>query len=178
MIYVNIPYCPKEKGQNIGFAYNTFMGLLGEDDWACFLDHDAMFTTINWYHQLEDIIKKHPNIGLFSCMTNRIGNFPQKLQNIDENNHDMKYHRLIGKQLQDTYYDQVRTEHLHHLISGVMVFISKKSWEVVGGFMNGFLGVDNDIHQKCINHNIQVGIMNGVYTYHWYRGDGNLTHLK
>ena len=178
MIHTYIPYAPKEKDQNLGWAYNNFMEIIGDDDWVCFLDHDAMFTTKHWYHQLTDVVNKYPDIGVFSCMTNRIGNYPQKLQGINDNNHDIKYHRLIGKELYDTCYDEIVTEHLHHLISGVIILISKKTWNTVGGFKDGFLGVDNDIHRKCINHNIPVGIMSGVYTYHWYRGDGDVSHLK
>lgn len=41
------PICPEESGNNLGAAYNTFTSLLGDDDWACFIDHDAMFTTGN-----------------------------------------------------------------------------------------------------------------------------------
>ena len=178
MIHTYIPYCPKEKDQNLGWAYNNFMEVVDEDDWVCFLDHDAMFTTKYWYHQLNDIINKHPQVGVFSCMTNRIGNYPQKQQGIDNNNHDIKYHRSIGKEIHDTHYDKIITDHQNHLISGVIILINKKTWKSIGGFCDGFLGVDNDIHKKCIKHNIPVGIMKGVYTYHWYRGDGDISHLR
>jgi len=177
MIYTHIPYCPKDRGKDIGFSYNNFMKLLGEDDWACFLDHDAMFTTKDWYHQLQDIIDTNPEVGLFSAMTNRIGNMPQKLIGINSENHDIKYHREIGKKLQQMYYSSLQLEHGNWRISGVVILISKQIWKTVGGFKSGFLSVDNDIHNKCIEHNIPVGIMNGVYVYHWYRGDGDTSHL-
>ena len=180
MIYVNIPYCPKEKGQDLGMAYNSFMEIIGEDDWACFLDHDAMFTTNNWYHQLEDIIEKHSDVGLFTCVMNRVGNPMQKIVGIDENNHDVAFHRRIGKSFQEKYYTDVRVESKLNgwLVSGVLILLSKKAWKKSGGFKSGFLSVDNDIHQKCIKNNIKVGIMNGVYVYHWYTADGNVSHLK
>lgn len=176
MIHTYIPYTPKELGNNLGWSYNNFMELLPENDWACFLDHDATFTTRYWYHQLEDIIKKHPDVGLYTCLTNRIGNFQQLVSGVDKENHDIKYHRQIGKQLQDDYYNDVFS--ITNPLSGVIILISKKTWKTVGGFIDGFLGVDNDIHKKCLDNNIKVGLMGGVYVYHWYRGDGDTSHLK
>lgn len=178
MIHTYIPYCPKEKEQDLGFAYNNFMEMLSDDDWACFLDHDAMFTTNNWYHQLTDIIDTHPSVGVFSCVTNRIGNIPQRIQGIDRDNHDIRYHRMIGKELQSKYYSDLRLDHDYHRISGIVILIKKSVWHKIGKFKSGFLSVDNDIHNKCIQYNIPVGIMNGVYVYHWYRGDGDESHLR
>ena len=58
MIYTNIPYAPAECDGNIGCAYNKFMELLpNDDDWACFLDHDAIFTPATWYKQLNALIQ-------------------------------------------------------------------------------------------------------------------------
>jgi len=179
MIHTYIPYTPKELGNNLGWAYNNFMELLPENDWACFLDHDATFTTRYWYHQLEDIIKKHPDVGLYTCLTNRIGNFQQLIEGVDKENHDIKYHRQIGKQIQDSYYDTILDlNNPNHLLSGVVILISKKTWKNIGGFIDGFLRVDNNIHKKCLDNNIKVGLMGGVYVYHWYRGDGDVSHLK
>jgi len=179
MIHTHIPYTPKEKGNNLGWAYNNFMELLPEDDWACFLDHDATFTTRYWYHQLQNIIKQNKNIGLYTCLTNRIGQHKQLVKGVDKENHDIRYHRKIGNTLQKEYYDTVlEFNNPNQPLSGVVILISKKTWKQVGGFKDGFLGVDNDIHKKCLDNKIQVGLMAGVYVYHWYRGDGDLTHLE
>ena len=108
MIHTYIPYSPKDNAYNLGWAYNNFMTLVPDDDWVLFLDHDATFTTKYWYYQLNDIIQKHPNYGAFTCFTNRIGNSScQKIKGIDTENHDIKYHRAIGKQLSENYYDEV-----------------------------------------------------------------------
>jgi cellulose synthase/poly-beta-1,6-N-acetylglucosamine synthase-like glycosyltransferase len=179
MIHTYIPYAPKELGNNLGWAYNKFMELVPEEDWVCFLDHDAVFTTRYWYYQLGDIIKKHQDVGLYTCVTNRIGQSYQIVDGINKDNHDIKYHRLIGNQLQNEHYDTILDlNNKHHLLSGVVILISKKTWMNVGGFSDGFLGVDNNIHRKCIDNNIKVGLMRGVYVYHWYRGDGDISHLK
>ena len=93
MIYTSIAYAPKEQSENLGWAYRKFMSMVDdENDWVCFLDHDAMFTTHTWFSQLEDIINKHNDYGLFTCMTNRVGNGYQIPKGIDRFNHNITYH--------------------------------------------------------------------------------------
>lgn len=177
MIYTYIPYAPKSKKMDLGWAYNNFMNLVNDDDWVLFLDHDVLLTTTNWFTQIEDIVEKNPEYGVFTCLTNRIGQSVQKLKGVDSDNHDMKYHRKIGKDLQKNKYDEV-TEFPNKLLSGFFILIKKEIWKKIGGFSEGyFLGVDNKLHKDCIENNIKVGLMNGVYVYHWYRGDGDKTHL-
>jgi GT2 family glycosyltransferase len=168
MIYTFIPYIPKNEEQHLGVIYNRYMELIGDDDWACIIDHDAMFTVKDWYIQLEDIIEKNPQFGLFTCYTNRIGSPYQVIKDL-EKTHDIIYHRKIGKEIQSLYYDEV--DLLKQPLSGVIILISKKTWKTVGGFdvKRKIFGVDNDIHKRCKENNIKVGIMKGVFVYHWYR---------
>jgi glycosyltransferase involved in cell wall biosynthesis len=49
MIHTMVPFAPD---MNLGAAYNRAMSLIHEDDWACFCDHDMMFTTRYWHAQL------------------------------------------------------------------------------------------------------------------------------
>jgi hypothetical protein len=71
MIHTYIPYAPSSINKNIGAVYNGFMNMISDDDWACFLDHDAMFTTLDWYKQLEDIVENlsssHPDARLLTA---------------------------------------------------------------------------------------------------------------
>ncbi len=73
MIVTLIPYCRISEGQNLGFAYNELMGRLREDDWACFIDHDACFTTRDWYVQLEEITARLTEPCVLTATTNRVG---------------------------------------------------------------------------------------------------------
>ena len=57
------------------------------------------------------------------------------------------------------------------LMSGVVILLSKKTWALLGGFPDGFLGVDNAIHQAARDQDCRVYLMEGVYVYHWYRAD-------
>ena len=131
-----------------------------------------------WYNQLEDIIKKNTDYGLFSSFMNRVGQPFQIPNGIDRNNHDMRYHRNVGKELQNINYDNVIQFPNNAPLSGVVILISKKTWKDIGGFKEGFLGVDNTLHRDCINNNIKVGLMLGFYVYHWYRADGDMSHIN
>jgi GT2 family glycosyltransferase len=175
MIHTYIPYAPSSINKNIGAVYNGFMNMISDDDWACFLDHDAMFTTLDWYKQLEDIIAglsdSHQDACLLTACTNRIGNPEQLVQGIDPQNHDIYYHRKIGKQRQVEYGSALRE--CETVMSGVVILISKEVWKQTDGFCDGFLGVDNDIDRKIRALGYKSYIMDGVYCYHWYRADGN-----
>lgn len=176
-IHTNIPY---RLDSNLGRAYNDFMKKVPENEWALFLDHDAMFTTKYWYRNLHEVIDNNKNYGLFYGMTNRIYPKNQKFKDVSESNHDIRYHRQIGISAWNTYGSNVNdvSNSNKGFQSGVIILINKSTWNKVGGFVDGFLGVDNDIHKKCIDNNIKVGIMKGIYVYHWYRGDGDTSHLK
>lgn len=179
MIHTYIPYAPKDHELDLGWAYNNFMEMVADDDWVLFLDHDATFTTKYWYHQVTDIIKNNPEYGAFTCVTNRIGDSSfQKVEGVDQNNHDIKYHRQIGKYLHETHYDQTILYPTPYHLSGVIILVSKETWKEIGGFTYGFLGVDNVFHKRCREFGIPVGLCQGLYVYHWYRGNGDKEHLQ
>lgn len=200
MIYTFIPYSKNQDKPNLGEAYNSFMSLLpNDDDWACFIDHDAMFTTYNWFKQLTEIISKYPNAGCFTAMTNRVGNPYQVLNSqleiieqceigerrkkhlelleLNHSNHDIKYHRKIGEELYKNKNCVVSEIDSKHLLSGVLLLVNKKVWKEIP-FREGFLDVDNFFHKDCIQKGYKVYLIEGVYVYHWYRGNGDSTHLK
>ena len=58
-----------------------------------------------------------------------------------------------------------------HCISGVVMLIKKSVWRKAGGFKSGFLGIDNDFHQRVVKLGDKVGVMRGIYVYHCYRAD-------
>jgi len=167
MIHYIIPW---NTGKNVGAAYNTSMHLVGESDFVCFLDADACFTTSFFGKQLEDIVRKYPESGFFTCYTNRVG-CPWQLYG-DPKTNDMKYHREVGLQLFNNYYDSVtQIQDPVNAMSGVLILISKKVWRDIGGFReNGMLGIDNEFYFKALSQNQIMYRMNGVYVYHWYRG--------
>lgn len=182
-IYNFIAMCTPDEGKYIGKAYNEYMKLVPDDSWVCFLDHDAMFLTANsqpdlpnWQDQLYAVIQDNPEYSCFSVITNRIGNPDQRFAGIDQNNHDIQYHRRIGERAYDQHYTEVKDVTNGHCISGVVMLVKKSAWKKVGGFKTdgpqGVLGVDNKFHLALKQAGCKIGLMKGVYCYHWYRADG------
>lgn len=170
MIYNFVAYAPSDCDKDLGGTYNKYMELLQDDDWACFIDHDAMFTTPDWYKQVENIIAANPEYGLLTAVTNRIGNPQQKIAKLDDT-HDILYHREVGTRAKlggTTVMDVTTT----HCISGVVMIVKKSVWKTAGGFQSGFLGVDNDFHKRVAKAGHKIGVCRGLYVYHYYRADG------
>ncbi|MFH1231538.1 MAG: glycosyltransferase domain-containing protein [Planctomycetota bacterium] len=170
---INIYYSmPWNNDQNVGAYYNSFMKLLGDDDYACFIDGDTIFTTVHYGKQIYDIVTQNPNCRLFTAMTNRVQCKYQVVDGIDKDNNDMVYHRELGEKLFAEKYDEVQDISLkgkYEAMSGVLILIKKSLWKELGGFKDGFLTVDNDIMWKVQAKNEKILLMDGVYLYHWYR---------
>lgn len=166
---------PYRSDKNLGLAYNEAMQLLPPDGWAAFLDHDAIHTTPDWHRLIVGAIEANPDFGLFVGCTNRIGCGWMKTPGVSPRNHDMLYHRAIGAELAKRHGSAVRdvTEWERqpggHPLSGVLMVISKRVWAHVLGFKNGFLTVDNDCHRRVRDADFRVGLLLGVYVYHFYR---------
>ena len=179
-ILISTAYSPDK---NIGRYYNWVMGLLPNDeDWCCFTDGDSMFTTNTFGHVLKDYIEKYPECGVFVCMTNRIGCKWQIQPGVDQNDHDIRYHRKLGEKIQAENYCQIKDVSnvpRGEVLGGVLILIKKSTWKKIGGFKtDGILGVDNDLHWKCQDHKEKVYLMTGLFLYHWYRAEsGSKSHL-
>lgn len=169
MIHTFIPFDPTG-GKNLGESYNLSMSILPNDnDWACFIDHDAIWTTVDWHNQLMEVIKNNPNIYCFTAMTNRLPDgLSIKLQTIgDKTNHDMKYHRKFGMDLSKKYGSTI-IEYNEGFMSGVVILVKKSLWKKIK-FTDGLYGVDYIFHKNCLKNGYKIGLMKGVYVYHWCR---------
>jgi GT2 family glycosyltransferase len=173
-LWVSIAYDP---GKNLGAAYNAEMRRIGERDWMCFLDHDAMWTTRSWYRQIAEAMSRLGSAGAFTAVTNRVGARWQRVG--DPANHDMRYHRRLGQELAARYGSKTRdVTDASPRLSGVVIVISKLAWTHIGGFASGFLGVDNRMHEELRRVGRKVYLLPGLYVYHWYRADGDVSHLE
>lgn len=163
-IYYFTPYA---LDKNLGAAYNHYMELLPEDDdWACFIDGDAMFLTPDWGHLIQKAIEDYPETGMFTCYTNRIGNKQQLYRGIFSENRDMVAHRNIAKVCHET--GKNRTRVLSRPISGIMMIIQKRTWKQFP-FKDGLLTVDNDISARLLNAGLKVRLIESIYMLHYYR---------
>lgn len=161
---------PFDEGMNLGAAYNRAMELLPEDGWACFLDHDAIWTTRLWFRQIQEAIACRPEAGCFAAMSNRIAAPWQQVGSRDI--HDMKHHRRFGLERAKvrTLLDITDTKGF----GGVVIVVSKASWRAAGGFPDGMMCVDHGIHFRTVAAGRRNYLIEGLYVYHWRRafGDG------
>lgn len=171
MIYTFIAYAPQEHNKDLGWIYNRYVEIVpNDDDWICFIDHDAMFTTPGWYKHLVAVINDNPEYSLFTAKTNRVGNKRQVTDLIGPHNHDVIAHRKIGYELWYKNKTKITDVSRSHPISGVVMLFQKSSWRKTGGYPEGeFFGCDNHFHNRMKAAGLKTGIMEGIYVYHWWR---------
>lgn len=157
--------------RNLGRAYNATMERLRPDDWAVFLDHDAMWTTPDWYRQIVSAIEDNPRAGLFAAVTNRIGRKSQIAPGCPTG-HDMLAHCAFGREQRDRFGADARDITAGSPVSGVVMCLSRATWEAMGRFKDGFFGVDNQCHRDVRRTGLRVYLLPGLYVYHVYRADG------
>lgn len=177
MIYNFTPWSAEK---DIGKSYNRCMELLSPGDWGVFLDGDAVFTTYDWGKHITDTIEANPEYDLLTCMTNRVGLSSQIYRVSVWGENDMLKHRQWGEQCWTDYGTEVQDITGGTPLSGVMIAASYNGWKKCGGFPEGgMLGIDNAIHKTFEANGYRVGIMRGLYVYHWYRGGDkrNTKHL-
>lgn len=174
MLHASIPF---RTDKDLGRAYNEAMACVPDGEWACFIDHDAMFTTHLWHSQILSAIEEHPQCGLFTCWTNRVGNPQQVDQEGAALDDDMRAHRLRGAEIAAgaaTCTDL--TDGIP--VSGVLMVLSKDAWRRAGKFREGFfLGVDNQMHIDVRRAERRIMRIDQMYVYHWYRADGDRSHI-
>jgi GT2 family glycosyltransferase len=174
MILTAVPF---SRDRNLGRAYNDVMGLVPDGGWACLLDHDMMFTTPNWYSQLEAAIDYDPR-GAYTCVTNRIASAWQRAPSSRDFDDDYREHRALGDKIfnekQGVYTDVTETPMGW---GGVMMLLSKDAWLEVGGFVNGMMCVDHVMHYALRTAGRRIYCIDGLYAYH-FRGTSSTNAWK
>lgn len=159
-----IAMTPFRADRNLGRAYNEAMSLLpSDDDWAIFIDHDAMPTTMQWHNQFSEAIAFRPDAGAFVAMTNRIASPWQRCG--DHASNDIREHRKFGRERLKvrTLLDVSQTKGF----GGVMFAVSKSAWRAVGGFADGLGCVDHSLHFGLQRIGRPVFMIEGLFVFHW-----------
>lgn len=156
----------------LGESYND--ALISTHDWILLLDHDVFLINPNWYKIcLNAITKIGHQAGLISCRTNAAACPHQKINNIK--GHDLDIHFEIAKNREKEFKSQytdisnAKINDPRNLISGFFMITHKEVWAKVGGFAQGFLGIDNDYHKRIIFAGYKVYIIEELYCYHRYK---------
>lgn len=163
---------PYDLEKNLGAYYNREIHSLPNNDWsAVFVDSDCMFTTDFFGHQINHILEKYPEAGLFTAVTNRVGSKYLCVDGMFEETNMVK-HFQKGKELYETKYDQVTDITDADPISGMCFIIRRSTWQKMGRVIEEkgkALGIDNDFHYKVKSVGEKIYRMDGVYVLHKYR---------
>lgn len=174
-------FVPYDLNKNFGKSCNEYCRMVqSNEDWICISDADIMILTPNYGHLMYEIVNMYPNIGLFTCYTNRVKNKHQIIREMfDEPN--MGNHRIKALEL---YYSKKHSlkDHSFRVISGYFMLFKKQTWIDTGGFSEeGILGVDNRFSKAVVRLGKQIKVIEGLYAMHYYRfneGIENKKHLK
>jgi hypothetical protein len=166
MIYYFSPYSIEK---NIGKSYNEYCRLVpNETHWICLIDADTMFLTYNYGHQIQELIDKYPDAGLFTCLTNRVNNLEQCYNHVISEETNILEHKKIAEFQQQNYYLSVKQ--LTRVISGHFMLFQKKTWLEAGGFCEqGMLRVDNKFSKQIMRVQKKILLAEGIYVLHYYR---------
>lgn len=147
------------------------------DDWVCFTDRDTWFPHAK-YGKIIDQYTKQNEFGLLTCQTNRVGTMYQCFEKKYWDVESSKRHVEIAEGLFLKHNTDIQDITLKAPMSGMLILISKRTWLSCDGFKKtGLLGVDNSIHYAVRNKGGKVGMMLGVYVWHYYR-NGNQKDRK
>lgn len=163
--------------KDLGRVYNEAMRDIPEGDWCCILDYDVSFLTHESIPDIYEYINRHPDAGILTCNTNRIGN-DQQLYKAGSYVTDMRQQIKFAQNFRQHLY-QVRS--IDKPISGFLMCISKATWNDYKFQENGkCLGVDNKYSELLLREGKEVLLMKGVYVHHIYRmlnGSRHKEHL-
>lgn len=176
MIYYHTPY---DLNGNLGNYYNKVMSEIGADDWAVFTDRDVWFPDPH-YGELLHEISKQKQYGLLTCKTNRVGTDYQTFNRKYWDLEPMSAHVDLAIKLRKEHGTKIKNITLQPPLSGVLIMLSKEAWLKTKGFKNtGLLGVDNSIHHEARKAGVGVGLMEGMYVWHYYRNgvQSDISHL-
>ena len=160
----------------IGAEYNAQIRCVPDDDWICILDQDVIFLHPKTKAQIQEIVNSDPPYELLGCMLSRIGSGYQCPGGKISHNHDMLHHFKIAEQLHKEQYGVV-TDHKRPIAGALMLF-PKSVWKKHPFYPNG-PHFDSEFGFEVLKYG-KIGLMQGVYLYHFYRAyaNGNPQHYK
>lgn len=164
MIHFTSPY---RTDKNLGQGYNEFMRLIGENDWACFMDCDVMLLTPDAGKIIHNYAYKNPKAGLLTCYTNRVGNKSQLIGGQISEDPDIRNHIKTAEDRRKYLY---KVTEMKQAISGMLMLVSKRTWNEIKFIENGgCLGVDTTFSRELLSNGKKILRMEGLFCFHIYR---------
>ena len=173
---IHIPFA---KDKNLGREVSKLINN-STDRYVIIQDADVIQLTYDYGNKIKETVNANPQFHLFTCYTNRVGNNVQVSPHSDWHNDDIKHHRELADNHWNMYGTSVIEVTDAALISGHLLVVDKEYWKYLPELPQIGLGLDNGIHKMYKEAGYKVGLMQGIYVYHWYRGGDkqNKDHWK
>ena len=162
---------------NLGASYNAAANGLKASDYIALMDNDACFLDVRFGRWIAETIKANPHYDIFVPRTNRLRDDMQRVNQM-MNVADIKKHRevteTIWKKNSTNMIDAERPPAGLCMIMKVSTLRKLK-------FRNGLLVIDTDFMWRAKNAGYKIGIMQGIYLFHYYRlaeGADKTGHLR
>lgn len=151
---------------NIGREYNEQIEQLPEDDWIAISDQDSCFLHAHSGRQIQFIVDgPGKDYDLLGCLTNRLGSGTQCYGNQRSDDPNVLNHYAISEKLHSDDFGGIRPH--DGGLAGMFLLFPKKTWERVK-FEENSIYFDSQF-SKAVQKWGNVGIMEGVYRFHYYR---------
>lgn len=183
-LYFFTPY----SREGLGEAYNLHASLLPkDDDWAVFMDFDAMFwVSQDLEGQLQEAIRDHPEYQVFTSMTTRLCvRCQQQVQQAGiRDERDLVKLKQFADYCARVYRGRIKT--CRGFFAGYFFAFPKRLWKkypfpTVGSQRGKILGIDSAWSRTLSANGVRVGVMEGIVATHFYRldtGEQNISHLN
>lgn len=146
------------------------MERMRDDDWVVFTDGDTIQVQQFYGNIIEAAIAAHPEAGLFTAYTNRVGVKWQVHPQSNWKSSDIEHHKALGAKLANERGGQYTLRNNETLFAGFAFVVSVKAWKAAGGFSLQGIYVDSDFYRRVRNAHFDVYSIESWYVYHDYRG--------
>lgn len=170
---MNIWYAnPGRADKNIGKAYNEFCALVPDKDWIVISDQDALWWPELVLQQVADIVNGDgANYALLGASTNRLASDYQRPFPEDFNNMDPFHHRRVAEHLAEMNYGKIKNDR-NRPVAGVFMLFPKQTWKRFP-FPENRIDADTLFCKRIRANGGKIGVMEGVYVFHWYRANSS-----
>lgn len=163
-------HVPWSSDKHLGRSYNAHMERMRDDDWVVFTDGDTIQVQQFYGNIIEAAIAAHPEAGLFTAYTNRVGVKWQVHPQANWHSSDIEHHKALGVKLANKRRGQYTLRNNETLFAGFAFVVSVKAWKAAGGFSLQGIYVDSDFYRRVRNAHFDVYSIESWYVYHDYRG--------
>ena len=173
MIWTFQPY--DHRGvEYLKYAYDECCRLVpGDNDWIVLRDADLMILTPEYEKVMLETADKHPEYDLWTCYTNRVMCIPQVIEEMFYEP-DLQKHR--EKALELYRKKRNKAKRVKVPVSGYQMMFRKKTWKRLNGFSDGEgPAADTIFSRKVLDSGGRIGLMEGVYGFHYYRFNEGVT---